>query len=131
MGTNTQPSTSHTMGRRNRRHTPEFKRAVVEQSYVLGISVSRLAREHQINANQVFAWRKQYRDAGLARTITNTTVLLPVSVVESVSDDIATVVKPQTDGIGTMELTVGDARLTISGSPDAACLRIVLAQLLR
>lgn len=131
MGTNTQTSTSHTKGRRNRRHTPEFKRAVVEQSYLPGISVSRLAREHEINANQVFAWRKHYRDAGLARTSTNTTVLLPVTVVESVSDDIATVIKPETHATGTIELTVGDARLTITGSPGTACLRAVLAQLLR
>ena len=39
-----------------RRHTIEFKRAVVEQSLQQpGASVSRLARLHDINANQIFA----------------------------------------------------------------------------
>ncbi len=45
-----------------RRHSIEFKRAVVEQSLQPGASVSRLARLHDINANQIFAWRKAYHE---------------------------------------------------------------------
>ncbi|TXH82111.1 MAG: hypothetical protein E6Q80_15975 [Thauera aminoaromatica] len=41
-----------------RRHTTEFKRAVVKQSRQPGASVSRLAHPHDINAKQIFAWRK-------------------------------------------------------------------------
>ena len=48
-----------------RRHTIAFKRAVVEQSLQPGASVSRLARLHDINANQIFAWRKAYQEGRL------------------------------------------------------------------
>ena len=40
-----------------RRHSIEFKRAVVEQSLQPGASVSRLARQHDVNANQIFGKR--------------------------------------------------------------------------
>ncbi|NMG72709.1 transposase [Parazoarcus communis] len=39
-------------GVRYRHHPVEFKRAVVEQSLQPGVSVSRLARDHGINANR-------------------------------------------------------------------------------
>jgi len=48
-----------------RRHTIEFKRVVVEQSLQPGASVSRLARLHDRNANQIFAWRKAYPEGRL------------------------------------------------------------------
>jgi transposase len=133
MDTNTRLTVSHTNGHRNRRHPIEFKRAVVEQSYLPGSSVARLARDHGINANQIFAWRKLYRDAGLTLASMNTTVLLPVNVAESVSDDAVPAIKSETHlaGAGTMELAIGNARLTICGSPDAGSLRTVLAHLLR
>jgi transposase len=131
MDTNTRPTVSRTNGHRNRRHPIEFKRAVVEQSYLPGSSVARLARDHGINANQIFAWRKQYRDAGLTRASTNTTVLLPVNVAETVSDDAVPAIKSETHLASTIELTVGNARLTICGNPDAGILRTVLAHLLR
>lgn len=46
-----------------RRHTDEFKRAIVAQSLRGDSSVSRVAREHNANANQVFDWRKQFGDS--------------------------------------------------------------------
>lgn len=49
-----------------RHHTIEFKRAVVEQSLELGASVSRVARPHDLNANQICRRRKVI-DAGQAR----------------------------------------------------------------
>jgi transposase len=45
-----------------KRHPVAFKRAVVEASFVPGTSVSRLARDHDINSNQVSLWRKLYQD---------------------------------------------------------------------
>ena len=40
-----------------RHHRLEFKRAVVEETLRPGTSVALVAREHGINANQVFCWR--------------------------------------------------------------------------
>lgn len=43
-----------------RQHSNEFKRAVVAKSFVEGTSVSRLAREFNLNANQVLTRRRQF-----------------------------------------------------------------------
>lgn len=48
-----------------------------------GASVARVAREHGINANQVFQWRRMYRDGLLSDGRTGVSKLLPVTV----SDD--------------------------------------------
>ena len=43
-----------------RRHSLAFKRAVVELALQPGASVARIAREHDLNTNQVFGWRRAY-----------------------------------------------------------------------
>lgn len=62
MDTNLSESRPERRGMRYRHHPVAFKRAVVEQSLQSNVSVSRLAREHGINANQIFAWRKAYQE---------------------------------------------------------------------
>jgi transposase len=54
-----------TKGQRWHRSWPEaLKREIVAASLVPGASVSRVARRYDVNANQVFAWRRRYRDVG-------------------------------------------------------------------
>ena len=53
--------------RRRRRWSEARKRQIVAESYQPGISVSVVARRHDVNANQVFKWRRQYRE--LARVV--------------------------------------------------------------
>src|SRR3954466_1895756 len=59
-------STNAVMGtnkRRRHRAWPEsLKREIVAASLVPGASVSRVARRYDVNANQVFAWRRRYGD---------------------------------------------------------------------
>jgi transposase len=43
----------------------EMKRWIVEQTLVPGASVAQVARRHGVNANQLFGWRKQYREGSL------------------------------------------------------------------
>lgn len=50
------------------RHSLDFKRSVVEETLVPGASVARIARIHGLNASQVFAWRKAYREGALVAT---------------------------------------------------------------
>ncbi|MGH9472157.1 MAG: IS66-like element accessory protein TnpA [Terriglobales bacterium] len=50
--------------KRVRRSVAE-KRRIVEATLVRGVSVARVAREHGVNANQVFYWRHQYRQGRL------------------------------------------------------------------
>ena len=53
--------------RRRRRWSEARKRRIVAESYQPGVSVSVVARRHDVNANQVFGWRRQYRE--LARVV--------------------------------------------------------------
>jgi transposase len=45
-----------------RHHPLALKRSIVEETLQPGASVARIARQHGINANQVFLWRKAYRE---------------------------------------------------------------------
>src|ERR1700739_2162019 len=50
-------------GRRRNRSWPEpLKREIVAASFAPGSSVSMVARQYDVNANQVFSWRKRYRE---------------------------------------------------------------------
>jgi transposase len=66
-------------GKRLRR-TPEQKRRIVEATFVPGASIARVAREHGVNANQVFQWRYEYRKGTLGIRQPTQSKLLPVSV---------------------------------------------------
>jgi transposase len=72
------------LGRRTgprRQHTLEEKRRIVEETHVKGASVSSVARRHEVNANQVFAWRQLYRRGLLdAKAAPQKTEMLPVRV---------------------------------------------------
>jgi transposase len=76
--------TTDTLGRRTgprTRHTIEEKLRIVEETRAKGASVAMVARRHHVNANQVFAWRRQHR-RGLLNTsgAKDDAKLLPVKV---------------------------------------------------
>ncbi|MFC0131829.1 hypothetical protein CR105_27075 [Massilia eurypsychrophila] len=54
------------------RHTDEFKHVVTMQSLLPNASVPRIARKHNVNANQVCAWRKLFVAGHLAPWFTRT-----------------------------------------------------------
>ncbi len=66
-------STSHnekmvevlTGAERRRRRTPQEKIAIVQQTFEPGMTVSHVARLHDVNANQLFKWRKQFQEGSL------------------------------------------------------------------
>src|SRR5450755_316385 len=62
------------------RRTPEEKRRIVEATFAPGASIARVAREHGVNANQVFQWRYEYRKGTLGVRQQGQTRLLPVTV---------------------------------------------------
>ena len=133
MGTNIEPTVSDAKRRRNQRHPIAFKRSVVEQSYLADTSVARLARSHGINANQIFAWGKLFRDAGLPGATGHDVALIPVTLSETiVTAPGAVASRPSDEGIpGTIELDVGKVHLTIRGAPDAIVLQAILTRVLR
>jgi len=105
-------------------HPPAFKRAIVEESLRPGASVARIAREHGINANQVFLWRKTYREAMLEEA---SPLLLPVTIKQDVT---ATQLRAE-QASGLLLIESGHLRLRIEGRPDPETLRVVLAELRR
>jgi transposase-like protein len=56
-----QPVTTRAKRGPYRQHSDEFKRAAVARTLVADASVSRIARELNINTNQLFSWRKRVR----------------------------------------------------------------------
>ena len=49
-----------------RRFSVEQKLAIVRETFEPGRSVSTVARQHDVHANQVFKWRKLYQEGNLA-----------------------------------------------------------------
>jgi transposase-like protein len=55
--------TTGSRGGRRKRSWPEaLKREIVAATFAPGASVSIVARQYDVNANQVFSWRKRYRE---------------------------------------------------------------------
>jgi transposase len=114
-----------------RQHTVAFKRAVVEQSLAPGASVSRIARVHNVNANQVFAWRKLFKERRLGNA-GDEFKLLPVALTQSPTE--ARPIRNEGSAAvpnGVIQLTVGKAQLHVEGHVNAAALSLVLEHLLR
>lgn len=72
------------LGRRTgprRPHSLEEKLQIVKETHVVGASVSTVARRHNVNPNQVFAWRQLYRQGLLKPGAgAETSPMLPVKV---------------------------------------------------
>ena len=115
---------------RRRRYDAAFKRAIVDQTLAPGASVARIAREHGINANQLFKWRRQFL---LAQRDTPSS---PLSVQPSVSLVPVTVVgepavPPVAADGGQIEVRLPGGEVRICGAVDGATLQLVLSSLRR
>jgi transposase len=91
--------------RSSRRRWPEeLKRRIVAETFAPGASVSVVARRHDLNANQLFAWRRHYA-GGHAEAR-----LVPVEV-------------PQEAGRVSNERPAGPATIAID-LPGGICVRV-------
>ena len=54
-----------TTGKRRRRWAAEEKRRIAEESFEGNSSVAQLGQKYAVNANQIFLWRRQYREGRL------------------------------------------------------------------
>ena len=106
-----------------RRHSIAEKRRIVEATLVAGSSVARVAREHGVNANMVFCWRRLYQ-RGLLGGNVPAAALVPVKVEE------APTAPAPAPSSGSIQLRLPKGQLRIDGSVDTASLRIVLECLL-
>ena len=110
--------TSEAGKRATRRRWPEaLKRRIVGESLAPGASASVVARRYDVNANQLFRWRREYEAAGPGAG----PAMVPVAVWPS---------SPAAGCGGTIEIELaGGVRVRISGAVDASVLRQVLEQL--
>ncbi|AXF18912.1 hypothetical protein R8871_04785 [Paraburkholderia graminis C4D1M] len=106
----------------------EFKRQIVEATLKPGASAALIAREHDVNANLLFKWRRHYLagDFGMPDvSLPEAPALgwLPVAVAEPLPEATAS---QSSDGVGTYEVECGDVRLRLSAdTPIATLIKIV------
>jgi transposase-like protein len=85
--------TTDTLGRRTgprTRHTVEEKLRIVEETRARGASVATVARRHNVNPNQVFAWRQLYRRGLLhPQAAKGDAKMLPVKVSTPTTQELA------------------------------------------
>ena len=111
-------------GRSRNRSWPEaLKREIVAASFAPGSSVSMVARHYDVNANQVFGWRKRYRDDPRAPAIPTAPQLIPV-VVTAEQDAVAA---QRSSVAETIEIDLaGKYRVRVSSGVEVQALRRVL-----
>jgi len=110
--------------------TKQERRQIVEETMKPGASVSQVARAHDVNANQVFHWRRQYR-AGWFEEDKKSTALLPVRITAAAVTSKRSVASTPAARTGVIDIDLGHARVRIEGSADPNCVRAALEGLVR
>jgi transposase len=111
--------------RRRHRSWPEaLKREIVAATLAPGSSVSLVARRYDVNANQVFAWRRRYRPgsaepAGVQLIPVTVTPDRPIEPPPAPADELIEIV------------LAGGSRVRVGNGVKAAALRLVLGVLER
>jgi transposase len=117
---------------RRQRRTREEKRRIVEATFVPGASIARVAREHGVNANQVFQWRHEYRKGTLSVGQQAQTRLVPVTVTAEPSSIPMSGMAPAVVPLGSIHIELpGRAVISIEAGVDPELVRAVLGSLLR
>ena len=114
---------------RRQKRSVEEKRRIVEETLEAGASVARVARRHAVNANQVFYWRKKFREGWLGKSPSNK--LLPVTLSDislSKSGRVGCVSSPS--AVGSLEIQLAKGTLRAAGNVDVVVLRTAIECLL-
>jgi transposase len=120
------------IGKSRRFRSKQERRQIVEETLRPGASVAQVARAHEVNANQVFNWRKLYRQGRLGE-VSSPPALVPVTVTRTTTKSVRPAqqtLKTAPAPSVTMEIDLGHARVRIEGA-DADCVRATLDGLLR
>jgi transposase len=114
------------------RRTREEKRSIVEATFVPGASIARVAREHGVNANQVFQWRHEYRKGALGVRQQAQSKLLPVTVTAEPNSIPLSGMAPAIAPTGSIHIELpGRAMIRVEAGVDPELVRAVLGSLLR
>ena len=122
--------------RRRRRWSDAQKRQIVAETHEPGVSVPMVAQRYNLNANQIFRWRRLFREAERAG---GTGRFVPV-VVEGTQEPDAATMSPPSESVvaegqaatGRMEIVLaGDCRVIVDRAVDGPALSRVIAVLER
>ena len=126
---------SRTNGSRKGRanYSREFKQRLVDAANQPGVSVSKLAQEHGVNANLLFKWRRDAKAEApalypieLVLPPSSTEILLPPPPQpETLTPNKASEPTPP----DTIEIRLGRAMIVIDGIVDTNALRMLLETL--
>ena len=108
-------------GRRNRSWPDALKREIVAASFAPGSSVSIVARHYDVNANQVFSWRKRYREDSRPPSVQPAPQLIPVMITAA-----AVTAQPSTVAEKIEIDVAGKYRVRVGSGFDGQVLRRVL-----
>ena len=109
-------------GRRRRSWSLDEKRRIVDESLEDGASLAEVARRHDLNANQLFTWRRQFGiEPAEAKEIVP---ILPVTIT---LDTAAEETDPGSSGQIEIVLADGDRILVWSDVETAALTRVLKA----
>jgi transposase len=111
--------------RRNKRWPEALKREIVAATLLPGASVSVVARQYDVNASQVFSWRRRFGAANEPAAARSSCGLVQVAVTPEPESGGAVVSAPAASE--TIEIEVaGDCRVRVGASFDARALKRVL-----
>jgi transposase len=117
---------------KRQRRSAEEKRRIVQATLVPGASIARVAREHGVNANQVFQWRYEYRKQTSGARTEAKAELLPVTLAAESSKPSKAEVVPPVPPSGSIHIELpGRAVISVESGVDTSLVRAVLESLLR
>ena len=124
------------VGRRRRRWSEAQKRQIVAEAHEPGVSVLMVAQRYNLNANQIFRWRRLFREperaAGTGRYVPVVVRAAPdpeagAGSLRPPSEDVAMEGAPAT---GRIEIVLpGERRVIVDRSVDGPALARVIAVL--
>jgi transposase len=115
--------------KKRQKRSVEEKRRIVEETLEAGASVARVARRHAVNANQVFYWRKKYREGRLGKSPSSK--LLPVTLSDiSLSKSGRAGCASSASAVGSMEIKLAKGTVRVAGNVEVVVLRTAIESLL-
>jgi transposase len=114
-----------TGARRRRDWSDDAKLAIIAESFTTTTSVSAVARRHGIDKNQLFQWRRQFREGAFepSEQIDFVPVVNDACAADAVPAGSAC---PTADGLAVIEVVVGTMTVRVPPSADEVTLRRVL-----
>ena len=119
------------VGRRRKRWPEELKREIVAAAFAPGASVSVVARQYDVNANQVSSWRRRFCEASEpVQSSSSVPGLVPVTITPEPEGEAAATPTPAASDI--IEIELSDSyRVRVGSSFDNRALQRVLDVLRR